>query len=73
LRLLDHCVRARIESGWQFMLMIDAPASVLIVALIYNFNHPLILFGVVGTTWWYLLSRAAEMVIDRIRKWARDG
>ncbi|MGB9236862.1 MAG: hypothetical protein WCC04_20830 [Terriglobales bacterium] len=49
-----------LESGWQYLTMIDAPASILVIALIYNFNHPLILFGIVGTLWWYLLSRGVE-------------
>src|SRR6266581_2760568 len=57
---------AGLESGWQYMTMIDAPASVLVIALIYNFDHPLILFGLVGTLWWYLLSRAAEMISARL-------
>jgi len=57
---------ARLDSGWQYLTMIDAPASVLVIALIYNFNHPLILFGIVGTVWWYLLSRAAEMIGSRV-------
>jgi hypothetical protein len=49
---------AGIGAGWQYMTMIDAPASVLVIALIYNFNHPLVLFGIIGTLWWYLLSFA---------------
>jgi hypothetical protein len=57
---------AGIESGWQYMTMIDAPASVLVIALIYNFNHPLILFGIVGTLWWYLLSFAAAFCWIRL-------
>jgi hypothetical protein len=55
-----------IESGWQYMTMIDAPASVLVIALIYNFDHPFILFGIVGTLWWYLLSFAAAFCWIRL-------
>jgi hypothetical protein len=57
---------AGIEAGWQYMTMIDAPASVLVIALIYNFNHPLILFGIVGTLWWYVLSFAAAVCWARL-------
>ena len=49
---------AGIGAGWQYMTKIDAPASVLVIALIYNFDHPLVLFGIIGTLWWYLLSVA---------------
>lgn len=52
---------APLESGWQYLIIVDAPASVLIVTLIYSFDHPLIVFGTVGTLWWYLLSRGAEI------------
>lgn len=57
---------AGIESGWQYMTMIDAPASVLVIALIYDFSHPLVLFGVIGTIWWYLLSLAAALLWGRL-------
>lgn len=57
---------AGIGAGWQYMTMIDAPASVLVIALIYNFNHPLVLFGVIGTLWWYLLSLAAAFCWIRL-------
>jgi hypothetical protein len=43
------------------MIFIDVPASVLAIALLYNFDHPLIVFGIIGTPWWYVLSRAAEI------------
>ena len=39
--------------------------SVIILTISYDFNHPLIVFGILGTLWWYLLSRAAEMVLMR--------
>ena len=55
-----------VESAWQYMILIDVPMSVIIVAISYKFDHPWILFGFLGTLWWYLLSRAAEMVINRI-------
>ena len=54
-------------NGWGFMFLIDIPMSVIILAIAYNFEHPVILFGILGTLWWYLLSRAADMVIRRLR------
>jgi hypothetical protein len=41
------------------MMAADIPVSFIVLVVSYNFDHPLILFGIVGTTWWYLLSRAA--------------
>jgi len=48
--------------GWGYLLMIDIPMSVIIGAIAYSFQHPLILFGTLGTLWWYFLSRLAEMI-----------
>jgi hypothetical protein len=56
---------AHLESAWQYMMLIDVPMSVIIVAISYIFDHPLLLFGTLGTLWWYLLSRAAEMLFRR--------
>jgi hypothetical protein len=53
-------------AGWQYLTVADAPASALIIALLYNFDHPLILFGVIGTLWWYLLSIVAAFFWSRI-------
>lgn len=53
---------ARLDTAWGYMFMIDIPMSVIILAFSYNFNHPFLLFGTLGTLWWYLLSRAAEMI-----------
>jgi hypothetical protein len=49
-------------------MWIDAPASVFVVSLSYNFDHPLILFGILGTAWWCLLSVAAALLFGRISK-----
>jgi hypothetical protein len=57
---------AKIESGWETMLMADFPMSVIVVAIIYNFDHPLLLYGTLGTLWWYLISRTLEMVWLRL-------
>jgi hypothetical protein len=67
LPLLHLCVcviiaLARLSSGWEYLTKVDFPISVFIVSAMYSFDHPLILFGIIGTFWWYLLSRAAEML-----------
>ena len=62
---------AGLESGWRYMMFADLPASVLIMAEAYNFDHPLILFGIFGTLWWYLLSRGVEIVGTRVIAAAR--
>ena len=57
---------ARLESGWGYMVLVDIPMSVIILAISYSFDHPLLLFGTLGTLWWYLLSRAAQMIGTRV-------
>jgi hypothetical protein len=57
---------AHVGRGWEYLGLVDIPASVLIVAISYNFDHPLILFGVFGTLWWYLLIRGAEIIGTRL-------
>jgi len=45
------------ESAWEYLIFyIDYPISVFVVSALYSFDHPLILFGIMGTLWWYLLS-----------------
>jgi hypothetical protein len=53
---------AHLNSAWGYLALIDIPMSVIIIAISYSFDHPLILFGTLGTLWWYLLSRAAGIV-----------
>jgi hypothetical protein len=52
---------APLESGWQYLIIVDAPASVLIVTLIYSFDHPVIVF-------W---NRVDSMVVS-VESWGRD-
>jgi len=57
---------AHLDSAWRYMFWIDAPASGFILALAYNHDRPLILFGTIGTLWWYLLSFAAAFCWIRV-------
>jgi hypothetical protein len=50
---------AHLEAAWGYMLWIDAPVSVFVLALAYSYDRPFLLFGTIGTLWWYLLSYAA--------------
>jgi hypothetical protein len=57
----------QVSKGWEYLGVIDFPASVLVGAIGYNFDHPLVLFGVLGTLWWYFLSRVAEYAFNKFR------
>jgi hypothetical protein len=57
---------AHLDSAWGYMFLVDAPASVFVLALAYNHDRPLLLFGIIGTLWWYLLSYAAAFFWLRV-------
>lgn len=46
---------AKIDSGWEKLIIIDFPFSVLLVALTYAKVYPFLWFGVLGTLWWFFL------------------
>jgi len=56
----------RLSSGWEYLTYMDFPVSVLVLSASYSFDHPFILFGAIGTLWWYLLSRLGEIWITRL-------
>lgn len=57
---------AHMEAAWGYMFWVDAPASVFILALAYNHIQPFVLFGIIGTLWWYLVSYVIQFVWIRI-------
>ena len=57
----------RLGSAWEFMLKVDFPMSVIIIAVSFSFDHPLVVFGILGTLWWYMLSRVAQMLVRQFR------
>lgn len=59
---------ARVASGWMYVSMVDFPASAFAMALSYNWDHPLVLFGAIGTLWWLMLSVGAVHLFERISK-----
>jgi hypothetical protein len=42
---------------WLPVLLSELPAGILIGAIAWRFGHPLFWCGVLGTLWWYWLSR----------------
>jgi hypothetical protein len=42
--------------GWFLVFLIDFPFSVVLLPLL-KIADPLLVFGVLGTAWWYLISR----------------
>jgi hypothetical protein len=46
-----------IDTGWQKLIILDFPFSVILAGLMFRDVNPLLSFGVLGTIWWYLLSR----------------
>jgi hypothetical protein len=63
----------RLSSGWEFLLKVDYPMSVVIITAIFSFDHPFIVFGTLGTLWWYILSRAAFMLVAVLRRSRSPG
>jgi hypothetical protein len=62
------------QSGWDYVGLIDYPISIVAVGLAWRFNWPLFpLFAIVGTLWWYLVSRAVLFSFDRITSFRKDA
>ena len=57
--------------GWFLVFLIDLPFSILLVFL-QNVVSPLLVFGVLGTLWWYFLSVWASSLIDNLRNRLRS-
>ena len=45
-----------IDTGWQKLIVADFPLSILMVGLMYRKDNPLLIFVILGTLWWYVLS-----------------
>ena len=44
--------------GWFFVFLVDFPFSFVLLPL-GKIADPLLVFGILGTAWWYLISRFA--------------
>ena len=60
-----------INAGWQYLLMIDFPFSVVLAGLMFRDVNQLLSFGILGTLWWYVLSLAARRILRNAN--ARKG
>jgi hypothetical protein len=56
-----------IDTGWQKVIIVDFPFSIVLVGLMFRNDNPLFIFGILGTLWWYLLS----LVIRWLFRFAR--
>lgn len=55
------------QSGWEYLTFyIDYPISIFITSLLYSFDHPLVLFGIIGTLWWSLLSWLVIKLVGKL-------
>jgi hypothetical protein len=45
-----------IDTGWQKLIIVDFPFSIVLVGLMFREVNPLLSFGILGTLWWYVLS-----------------
>jgi hypothetical protein len=57
--------------GWFLVYLIDLPFSILLLFL-GHYAGPEILFGVLGTLWWYFLSMWASSLIDNLQNRLRS-
>jgi len=56
---LSACVAislGNLTTGWEQMIKVDFPISLLLVGLTWRLDHPLLWFGTLGTLWWWLLG-----------------
>jgi len=55
-----------------YIMTVDLPISLVAVALVWKHSALATAWiSVVGTLWWYLLSRGAELVLRKFRDWGR--
>ena len=55
------------EGSWRWFLpfLADFPFSILLLPLL-KIAPPLLVFGVLGTLWWYLINRLAVYCVERL-------
>jgi hypothetical protein len=59
------------EGGWMWFpaFFVDFPFSILLLPLL-NVASPLLVFGILGTIWWYFLSVLLALLYRTVLKWA---
>lgn len=61
-----------LSAGWQYLLIIDFPFSVVLAGLMFRDVNQLLNFGILGTLWWHVVSLAARRFV-RFIKTRRPG
>ena len=52
------CIATRMVDGpWMPVILSELPVGALLLGADWRFDYPLFWFGVLGTLWWYLISR----------------
>ena len=75
LPLFHTCLCAAIALGlnkaegswkWFAVFWVDFPMSILLLPLLRIFHHPLIVFGIAGGLWWFLISALATVLFRKM-------
>jgi hypothetical protein len=53
--------------GWFLVFLVDFPFSIALLPLL-KIADPLLVFGILGTAWWYLISRFVIYCAGRFRR-----
>jgi len=76
---LCACVATRIgllasEGSWAWfpLFFVDFPFSILLLPLL-KIADPLLVFGLLGTAWWFLISRLGVYALRRAVNYRRRG
>jgi len=56
--------------AWFLVFLVDFPFSILLLPLL-KIADPLLVFGILGTAWWYLISRVGLHVAGRLSEFRR--
>jgi len=54
-----------VDAGWQYLLMADFPFSGIMAGLMFRGVNDLIVFGILGTLWWYFVSLMIRRLFTR--------
>jgi hypothetical protein len=56
--------------GWFLLFLVDFPFSIVLLPLL-KIADPLLVFGILGTAWWYLISRFGIYCARRFSEFRR--
>jgi hypothetical protein len=59
---------SKAEGSWRWfpVFIADIPFSILLMFAGYLIPHPLVVFGIGGTLWWYFLSAALAFFVRKL-------